>query len=298
MNKEDLIKKWLNYELSPEEQQAFQKLDDYDDLIKMSSALNTFKAPRLDQDTIFSGITAKLTSQKAPIVKWPKLFSAAAAIALLVIGTYYYTWSLETTFTTGVSEKQELVLPDHSIANLNAQSQVTFNKKKWPQNRLITLKGEAFFKVTKGSSFTVSTNLGDVTVLGTEFNVKQRGLYFEVICYEGSVKVTHQNDDTILKPGESFLIRDGHKILREPITYKEPFWIRNISAFQSVPLRDVLLEFERQYDMTVDAKKIDTSILFTGKFTHDNINIALQSISEPINLTYTITKTKIILMRE
>ena len=53
-----------------------------------------------------------------------------------------------------------------------------------------------------------------------------------------------------------------------------------------MPFKQVLLEFERQYDVTIDYKNINTNRLFTGSFTHNNINVALKSITLPMGLTY------------
>ena len=55
------------------------------------------------------------------------------------------------------SQKQEISLPDNSQVSLNALSSVTYNESSWDENRELTLNGEAFFKVEKGSTFEVKT---------------------------------------------------------------------------------------------------------------------------------------------
>jgi hypothetical protein len=44
MNREELIKKWLDNNLNSEERNAFEKLEDYTELIQLDSALKAFKA--------------------------------------------------------------------------------------------------------------------------------------------------------------------------------------------------------------------------------------------------------------
>jgi len=61
---------------------------------------------------------------------------------------------------------------------LNSKSTISFNKTDWKNNRQLTLDGEAYFKVEKGSTFTVNTNNGSVTVLGTQFNVNSTRRFF------------------------------------------------------------------------------------------------------------------------
>ena len=60
------------------------------------------------------------------------------------------------------------------------------------------LLGKASFNVTKGKTFTVSTEAGDVTVLGTKFLVDQQGKKMFVNCEEGSVKVETAQGDALL----------------------------------------------------------------------------------------------------
>ena len=76
-----------------------------------------------------------------------------------------------------------------------------YASNKWDKKRRVRLEGEAFFKVAKGSTFTVDTKTGSVKVLGTQFNVKNRIGFFEVVCYEGLVGVTvsDYNDETARK---------------------------------------------------------------------------------------------------
>ena len=204
---------------------------------------------------------------------------------------------MDTTFTTDFSEKIAIDLPDNSKINLNALSSITFNKSDWKNNRNITLKGEAFFDVEKGSSFNVNTTTGTVKVLGTEFNVKQRNNFFEVTCYEGLVQVTYKNNKTKIKPGESFLLLND-LVINNKTDYSKPQWLSNTSAFKSLPLKEVIAEFERQYNVKVEAKNINTDLLFTGRFTHDNLDLALKSITQPLQLTYKKSNQTIILKRE
>ncbi len=117
-----------------------------------------------------------------------------------------------------IAEKTAVELPDLSQVKLNAQSRLTFNKKSWNKKREVVLDGEAYFKVAKGSKFSVITKDGTVTVLGTQFNVKHRDNYFEVVCFEGSVGVEYKESSVTLKPGYSFLIIDGNQFAKDKDT--------------------------------------------------------------------------------
>jgi ferric-dicitrate binding protein FerR (iron transport regulator) len=297
MDKETLIKKWLDHELNAEELEAFKQLEDYEQLTKLSNSLKQFKAPEYNTSEELKAIMPKLQPKQKQTSIMKQLLRVAA-IVVLGFSIFYYTTTLDTTLTTDVAEKTTIELPDASLVTINAKSELTYNKNNWNKQRDISLIGEAYFKVTKGSSFNVKTSLGTVTVLGTQFKVKQRPNLFEVTCYEGSVKVVHQDQSSILKPGDSFLILDGKLITKEKETASNPSWLNNESYFKSMPLNYVLNEFERQFNLNFDAQHIDAQQLFTGSFTHNDVNVALKSITLPLNLKYRIKNNTIVLTRE
>jgi len=124
------------------------------------------------------------------------------------------------------------------------------------------------------------------TVLGTQFNVENRTDFFEVTCYEGVVSVLHQNEERKLTAGTSFLVINGKIIETTVKKNSQPSWTINESSFKSIPLTYVFAELERQFDIKVTTKNINTNQLFTGTFSNTTIKIALESISIPSNIQY------------
>jgi len=298
MTREELIQKWLDHALTPQELEAFQQLDDYEELMKMHNALQSFKAPNVDVEAAYETVKSNRKNTSKP-TSWLKPLLRIAAILVIGFGAYMYTTLPNlTTVETLVANKTLIELPDTSAVTLNAVSSLSYDKDTWHEQRKVNLQGEAYFKVAKGATFNVVTKDGIVTVLGTQFNVKQRKNLFEVFCYEGSVSVTYQNEKVVLTPGQRYLILDGKQIRNEEEMLKEPTWIRNESSFKSLPLREVIQEFERQYDVMVDAKNVDLSQVFTGSFTHTDINMALKSITIPSQLKYQKKQNSIILKRD
>ncbi|RED47594.1 FecR family protein [Seonamhaeicola aphaedonensis] len=298
MDRETLILKWLNNNLNDQELKAFKNLEDHDDLVKLNNTLQAFKAPEYDAGKELDSVLQTIRSKKQPKTHWIKPFMRVAAILAICFSLYYYTTTIDTTITTAMAQKTTVELPDASSVSLNAKSVLAFNKNSWKKNREVELQGEAFFKVAKGSSFNVITQTGTVTVYGTQFNVKQRDNYFEVICYEGLVGVTFNSQETKLKPGDSFLIIDGKIIAKEKENSLTPSWLNNESQFKSLPYKQVIAEFERQYNVDIILIGIDSEELFTGNFTHDSIEVALKSITLPLHLTYSQSNDSIILKRE
>ncbi|WP_246067699.1 FecR family protein [Changchengzhania lutea] len=303
MNRETLISKWLNNDLNDQELQAFKNLEDYDDLVRLNSGLQAFKADDYDTSKELENVLSKITptvigGKTQTPTHWLKPFLRIAAVLAICFSVYYYTTTLDTKITTDLAQKTTIALPDASSVFLNAKSLLVFNKNHWKKDRDVELEGEAFFKVAKGSSFKVITKSGTVTVYGTQFNVKQRDNHFEVICYEGLVGVTYKSKETKLKPGDSFLIIDGKTIAKEKENRSTPSWLNNESTFKSLPYKTVIAEFERQYSVDFTLINIDSTQLFTGSFTHDNLEIALKSITLPLHVTYSKTNDTIILKGE
>jgi transmembrane sensor len=298
MKREDLIQKWLNHELNAEELKAFKNLEDYETLVNMDTHLKAFKAPEYHTSEELNAVLKQIKTPKTTSQNWVRAALRIAAVVVICFSVYY-SLTLDTIVSTLAANKEpNIELPDASTVSLNALSTVTFNKHNWSKKRSVELDGEAFFKVAKGSKFEVKTEAGTVTVLGTQFNIKQRNNYFEVICYEGKVGVTFQNQQTTLLAGDSFLMIDGKLIAKEKEKLTTPSWLNNESQFISLPYNIVLDEFERQFNVTIDPTNVDLTQIFTGGFSHNNMDLALQAITLPLHVTYSKTKNTITLKRD
>ncbi|WP_299115144.1 FecR family protein [uncultured Winogradskyella sp.] len=295
MEREEFIKKWLDHNLNPEEQKAFEGLDDYADLHKLSKSLEGFKSPDYSIDNEYDNVKSHLKPKTSN--NWIRPLLKIAAVLLISFSVFYYNSTLDTKVKTLIAQDTTISLPDASTVNLNAQSTIVYNKNSWTNKREVSLDGEAFFSVAKGSKFDVITSDGKVSVLGTQFNVIQRLNYFEVTCFEGLVAVNYKSKSLKLNPGNRFVVIDGI-IKNEKENRTQPSWLSNETSFTSAPLKYVLDELERQYDISVDASKLDGQQLFSGSFTHDNLDLALKSITLPLGITYTKSNSVIVLNGE
>lgn len=298
---ENYLAKWLNNELSDEELAAFKKSAEYASYLKILEASNKMEAPEFDVDQAWNTFKNRASedSPKVIVMKPFKQFlRVAAVVAVMIAGSYLYIDSLNESFTTQMAERTEVVLPDNSELILNADSKVTFSEKKWDKKRTINLEGEAFFKVAKGNKFTVSTDNGTVSVLGTQFNVENRKGFFEVTCYEGLVSVSYKNIEKKLSAGSSFVVINGKIQSADDIRTAQPSWMNNESSFKSIPLKYVLEEFERQFDIAVRIENVDTDQLFTGTFSNTDLNLALESISAPSQISYNLGEDNVLFYAE
>ena len=300
MNKDDLIKKWLNNDLSESEEMTFKNLDDYQLHIDIIEDAKLFSADTFSKVKSFEDFKKHYDSQKTPVkpLNWKLAFFKVASVFVIAFGLYFAFLSNNLTeFKTLASQKITIELPDDSQVMLNAASEITFNSEKWDSNRSINLDGEAFFKVAKGKTFDVITADGIVTVVGTEFNVKQRNNYFEVQCFEGIVKVVSDAISRKLLAGDTFKLLNGN-FTEGSIETVVPFWTTNVSRFDTLPYSEVVSELERQFNIKVSINDVDKKRLFTGGFNHENLENALIAITQPMNLVYKMNSSNSVVIHD
>jgi len=288
MEKDYLLKKWLVDKLTDTESKDFEASDDFDLNVKIVEKAKHFDIPHGSSVKTYADFKEAVNSKKTRVIKMKthRILYRIAGLFIISLGIYFlFFFNNLTTVKTLATTKSTFELPDASSVTLNAGSKVTYDKRKWENKRVLSLQGEAFFRVAKGSKFDVLTPKVTVSVLGTQFNVKNRTNYFEVKCFEGHVSVNSNGKSYQLTKGHTFRILDGI-IALDSVAYNQPGWIDNISSFKGVPLYEVLNEFERQYGVKVVIQNVNTQRLFTGSFVNNNLEQALKSITVPFNLTY------------
>ena len=292
------LSRWLNNDLTNEELVSFQKTDAYKSYQKIIDATQNFEAPNFNKDAVFQKIKEKTNTKKVKklIPNW--MYAAAASIVILISTVFYLTESNET-FSTSFGEQLAVTLPDGSEVLLNSKSSLSYKKSDWfDGKRTLELNGEGYFKVQKGSKFTVNSTNGNVSVLGTQFNVKTDVLYFEVLCYEGKVKVENNQETAILTQGLSFRKIGANTSEKGSFINSKPNWVSGESSFNNTPLQFVLNELEKQYQVKISASNIDINTLFTGTFTNKNLDLALQTICVPLSIQFKITDDKVMLSKK
>ena len=197
----DFLAKWANGELSEEEKETFKKTEDYTYYQVILEGTDLLEIPAYDKESLFEAIQKNKVEQNKVIRLVPKwVYAAAASIALLMGYMFFYNQTIS--YETGFGEQLAIVLPDNSKVILNAKSKIEYKKENWGDQRVLTLEGEAYFKVEKGETFRVDTDNGSVTVLGTQFTVNSDYQIFEIICFEGKVKVENKDQSKVLTKGQ------------------------------------------------------------------------------------------------
>jgi ferric-dicitrate binding protein FerR (iron transport regulator) len=161
-------------------------------------------------------------------------------------------------YETGRGQHTTIILADSSEITLNHTSTLTLGGSSGDASRLVKLEGEAFFQVRRtGAPFIVTTDLGTVRVLGTEFNVRKREDRLEVAVVQGSVRVesesTGAEDAVVVETGE-LTMRTRGDALQNPARFGNsdyPGWVHGKLSFYRAGLADACREIGDYFDVAV-----------------------------------------------
>lgn len=278
------LAKWLNKDLTEQERLAFESSSDFKIYQKIIEKSDLLEAPEFSKGGIYEKIQQQInkkTKVKKLVPQW--VYAAAASVAML-FGLFYF-WNTDTVYETQIGQQLTVVLPDHSQVVLNAKSSLSLDEDEWKEGkRNLKLEGEGYFKVEKGSKFTVESDQGEVSVLGTQFNVKTSSNYFEVRCFEGKVKVIHQNENRLLTQGMGYRKMEQSKSEDLNFDTVVPSWIAGETTFKETPLKIVFEELEKLYPISISLENVDETKLYSGSFSNTNVKIALLTVCMPLEL--------------
>jgi transmembrane sensor len=287
MEEDYKLAKWLADEMNETELADFEASADFDMYNKIKKHSSNLKTKSFDEKLMLENILSvnKEKPKVIPIYKnW--IFKIAASIVLISGFTFLYKANVSTNKMTLSSQITEFYLPDNSQVTLNSVSEIDYKKWFWENNRTLELKGEAYFKVAKGKKFDVNTNLGKITVIGTQFNVKARENKLVVSCFEGKVLVSNKYDKKLITKGEFVVFENGKIVKNGIIVNQNPTWLNNEISFDSDNLQNVLLELRRQYSIEFICIETVSDKKFTGTLPTNDLDIASQIIAKTYNLDY------------
>lgn len=172
-------------------------------------------------------------------------------------------------------------------------SRLTYNHITWLWERKLQLLGKASFNVTKGKTFTVRTEAGDVTVLGTKFLIDQQGKKMTVNCEEGSVQVETAVGKRTLLAGESVHC-DENKIV--PVEKKaEESEFPEVLGYEDDPLINVVADIEHIFEVTVVGHEKCEGLTYNGTVLTKDLNATLEKVFGSCGISYQIRGKEIIL---
>jgi transmembrane sensor len=174
----------------------------------------------------------------------------------------------------------QIVLPDGSKVWLNTVSSLRFPTAFTGTERMVELKGEAYFEVAKNAAqpFVVHVSTAedkgmDVRVLGTQFNVMAYDNEAEIrtTLLEGAVKVMKGDKSRVLAPGQQAkLDKQGGLTLDDKADVELAMaWKNGFTSFKSADIRSIMRQVERWYDIDVVYEGNVPERTFSGGISRD-----------------------------
>lgn len=161
-----------------------------------------------------------------------------------------------------------VVLNDGTEVWLNSESELTFPTVFQEKERIVTLKGEAYFSVRhdERKPFIVKAEGIRTKVYGTEFNVKAyRGNPVDVTLVKGSVSVMREYADQeyLLNSGQQARFVEETPQIWDVDTRRFTAWKEGYFYYQKERLENILSDLKRWYDFeTVYTDSFVKSLLF------------------------------------
>lgn len=218
-----------------------------------------------------------------------RLWFGLAATILVLAGIFSVMRFYTTSIHNPSGQHLSAILPDGSVVEMNAQSTINYHPFWWQFSRELSFEGEAFFKVQKGEQFEVNSAKGKTIVLGTSFNIYSRDNAYKVSCLSGKVKViSTTKDEAILSPGyQAEVEQEGSiKVFKNKQATQSVSWREGMFTFTSTPLIEVILEIERQYNITISLNT-ETAYFYTGYFSREKpVEEVLDLICKTFGLTF------------
>jgi ferric-dicitrate binding protein FerR (iron transport regulator) len=150
--------------------------------------------------------------------------------------------------------------------------------------RLLTLNGEAFFRVRRNETpFIITTEYAAVQVVGTEFNVRARDSMLEVGVVRGSVNVSamkHKRSLVLTQGQRAICTRGGAPQLTDNVPSIEyPGWMHGKLFFDKATFADACREIEMRFDVaiTIDDDRVRNEIV-TGMLNAKNAESAVTAL--------------------
>jgi ferric-dicitrate binding protein FerR (iron transport regulator) len=225
----------------------------------------------------FSGIHAN--TQR--FLRYAAILVAGSILTVFVMRHYAGFWQERgaaglQTITVANGDRQRLTLADGSHVILDAGSVFQYQKRFLGDTREVSLNGEGYFDVQADEDhpFIVHANHATVQVLGTEFNIRAWQVNEQVVVSvaEGRVRLAPedgmvQEAVVIGKGRSSTMAKDG--VPSRPVSSdieEHIGWINNEVTFRDVPLREILYQLERWYDIEFVLQ--DSSVAEERLFIH------------------------------
>ncbi len=299
-HKQNLILKFIDKSLSPKEKATFEKLQQTDkyfdvecrELSQISAQTKKVPLPQFN----YKPFNKKKKFKVIPLipVKWVKVAAVLLIGIFIGIGSFYYISHDKNQFlkvSTERGDKIKVELPDGINVWLNSRSEITYNASFTGSNRIIELKGEAFFSMAKNiSPFSIKSFDNEIICTNGAFNIENDTMLHttEIEVKSGWVALSSPNTNN-----QQFIVEEGFK---GKINDYIPIWIEQNTnpnylawhtgklSFHKTTLKDVAEVLMDVYDVEISLTNETKFCLISNTFYKQDLNSILKEIVVNLNL--------------
>lgn len=319
---EELIYKYLTSQLTDHEKQRLQiwLRQAKSNRIVFENIVADWKLKQSDIDQAKIRIQQRINRKKSTRRKFPEIFLKVAAsvfivgaIALLIHQNISNNSLDQAVAPISMIEKHALpgqkltfILPDSTVAKLNAGSKLIVPEQFTGDLREVYLEGEAFFEVKEDvfHPFLIKTDKISVRVLGTSFNVRSYNSEDDasVAVVTGRVGIEAETNkrnltDLVLKPNQMLVYSAANREFQEIQSYNTDEilgWKENKLIFNDDKIDDIFEVLSRWYGVEFLINlELDPGKEFTAKFNNPSLREVMESISYNFKFEYEIIKNKV-----
>ncbi len=301
-SEEEILKKWLKD--SPENRKT------QEEIVQSMSLMEDFKPSfSVDEEGDFAKISKELgfkgAKKSAKTIKMGnrrRWIGIAAAITLLLTAGLFFLNTPDptlewTAFEADEFQSKQITLPDGTVALLNKNSRLEYPKEFLGKDRLVKMKGEVFFKVKRDETkpFKISTRENQVTVLGTEFSVRdyEHENATTVTVTSGKVAFSDtENDQRVIMTANEAAVMD---LNTKTITKQDEADPNALSyqsgklVFRNTPLTKVFEDLAKHFDVIIDCQNEG---LKNCKYSLTKQEVDLNTLLETLKTLYKIEFTQ------
>lgn len=259
------------------------------------------------------------TVSRSAFPKYAYVLTAAASLLLLaaiLLGLHLNTNPVEAgletkEYRTSVGETKRMQLSDGTQIWLNANSRLSIPANYNQADRVISLRGEAYFEVQPDSQhpFRVHSNGMSTQVLGTKFNVRSYRddslQYVSVVEGKVRVKTREQDKNASKKSKKQIDLEAGEQVQADLKNFslvkrktvnisRVAAWKNGILQFTQTPLKQVADDFYRRFGVMIRfAKPEMQKKRITGTFGNESWEEIIKMICLSTDLDYEIVDSTI-----
>lgn len=216
------------------------------------------------------------------------LRTGLSALLLVALATgWWQDYSAETiTYSTGLGERRNILLPDGSRLAMNAATRLSV-RLSWLRRQVELEEGEVLFTVAHQGLRPFTVQMDDLTIkdIGTIFNIKNRPEGRVVSVLEGEVELIsghHWFGDSLKEGFGRRIDRDGRLHPAEKVDIQQSTgWTEGHLTFDHTPLAEVAAELERHHAVhIVFADPAIARQTLSGSFDAADLNPFLRAVEK------------------